>query len=323
MSRTDRRAEQAHARLTERLARVREVGDLVAGAPGRLPDPLAERLAATLDHAGARLGHGAAHTVVALAGATGSGKSSVFNALVGSDVAAVGVRRPTTSAAQAGVFAATGEVDHEVSGLLGWLQVDRRHVVGGPGAPELDGLVLLDLPDHDSTAADHRAEVDRLVAVVDAFVWVVDPQKYADAALHDGYLRRFSSHAAVTIVVLNQVDLLPDDQRRAVVEDLGRLLADDGLGDVRVLTASARTGEGVEQLRRELAARVAERRALVARLDADVDRLSDDLAREVGDRPPAAVPDGARRRLGSAFAGAAGADAVADAVGHAHRRRAA
>src|SRR5690606_30871711 len=53
------------------------------------------------------------------------------------------------------------------------------------------------------------------------------------------------------------------------------------------------------------------------------DRLGDELAREVGDRPPGPVPDAARRRLGAAFAGAAGADAVADAVGHAHRRRAA
>ena len=35
--------------------------------------------------------------VVALAGATGSGKSSLFNALVGEEVAQAGTRRPTTS----------------------------------------------------------------------------------------------------------------------------------------------------------------------------------------------------------------------------------
>ena len=35
--------------------------------------------------------------MVALAGATGSGKSSTFNALTGLDLAAIGVRRPTTS----------------------------------------------------------------------------------------------------------------------------------------------------------------------------------------------------------------------------------
>ena len=31
-------------------------------------------------------------------------------------------------------------------------------------------------------------EVDRLVQLVDMLIWVVDPQKYADAALHDRYL---------------------------------------------------------------------------------------------------------------------------------------
>ena len=99
--------------------------------------------------------------------------------------------------------------------------------------PTCDGLVLLDLPDHDSVEADHRAEVDRLVEVVDAFVWVVDPQKYADAALHQQYLRRFAGHAAVTIVVLNQIDLVPEGDRQGRVDDLARLLRDDGLDRVR------------------------------------------------------------------------------------------
>ena len=37
------------------------------------------------------------HTVIALAGATGSGKSSLFNALAGRDLAEIGAKRPTTS----------------------------------------------------------------------------------------------------------------------------------------------------------------------------------------------------------------------------------
>ena len=47
---------------------------------------------------------------------------------------------------------------------------------------DLDGLVLLDLPDHDSTEVAHHLEVDRLVQLADLLVWVLDPQKYADAA---------------------------------------------------------------------------------------------------------------------------------------------
>ena len=51
-------------------------------------------------------------------------------------------------------------------------------------------------------------EVDRLVQLVDMMIWVVDPQKYADAALHDRYLRPLAQHADVMMIVLNQADRL-------------------------------------------------------------------------------------------------------------------
>ncbi|CAN5849007.1 50S ribosome-binding GTPase [soil metagenome] len=310
----------------------------IAGlADGRLPPDVAVRAAATSKRARDRLAHGATHTVVALAGATGSGKSSTFNALAGSELAAVGVRRPTTSSTQAAVFTASGSLDADAARLLDWLGVRQRAVVVEPA---LAGLVLLDLPDHDSTSPSHRQEVDRLVRVVDVFIWVVAPQKYADAALHEGYLRRFSGHADVTLVVLNHVDALTPDARRAALEDLARLLDADGLavskagplakltgkltgtgGGVRLLGASALTGEGIDTLRRELAARLAERRALVARLDADVDWIADDVGAAIGHVRPAPVPAAATRRLGAALAAAGGVDGVVDAVADAHRIR--
>ena len=89
---------------------------------------------------------------------------------------------------------------------MDWLDVLRRHHMGSEDA--LDGLVLLDLPDHDSVRIEHRLEVDRLVEMVDMIVWVVDPQKYADAALHTRYLTPLASHSEVMTVVLNQVDRL-------------------------------------------------------------------------------------------------------------------
>ena len=85
--------------LAERLAALDEVVEL---GRGRLTEPVVADAARIAGKAGARLRLGAAHTVVALAGATGSGKSSLFNALAGEDVSAVGVRRPTTVAAHRG-----------------------------------------------------------------------------------------------------------------------------------------------------------------------------------------------------------------------------
>jgi GTP-binding protein EngB required for normal cell division len=300
-----RRADRAQDALRERLDRLQQIAEL-GSVPGRLPTDVTHGVTETATRAATRLGHGAAQTVVALAGATGSGKSSLFNTLAGRDIADVGVRRPTTSVAQAAVFDESGAIDVDTSALLDWLAVGRRHVVDGARGRELAGLVLLDLPDHDSTATEHRREVDRLVEVVDAFVWVVDPQKYADLALHEQYLRRFATHTAVTIVVLNQIDQVPEHARRPLVGDLDRLLREDGLRDVRILTTSTRTGEGLRELGRELAARAAERRAVVSRLLADVDAWGDRLALEVGDREPRPVDDASRRRLARAFAAAAG-----------------
>ncbi|CAM5423474.1 Putative GTPase OS=Streptomyces violarus OX=67380 GN=FHS41_003698 PE=4 SV=1 [Streptomyces violarus] len=84
----------------------------------------------------------------------------------------------------------------------------------GDGDSQLRGLVLIDLPDHDSAAVQHRERVDRILALVDAVIWVVDPEKYADAVLHERYLRPLAGHAEVMFVVLNQTDRLPARRRR-------------------------------------------------------------------------------------------------------------
>ncbi len=297
-------------RLRGRLDALQEIISLDAD---RLPAELRDRVVTTAANATARLGHGTAHTVVALAGATGSGKSSLFNAITGHDLAQTGVTRPTTSAARAAVFGA------DARPLLEWLQVPTSDLLDDAA---LDGLVLLDLPDHDSTAAAHRAEVERLVQVVDVLCWVVDPQKYADAVLHEGFLERFSGHGAVTLVLLNQADRLHTDDVRRCLAHLGELLAGDGLQGVRTMAVSATTGLGIADVRRELQARVAERRALVSRLDADLDWLAGDLGVSVGESNPAPVRAASRDRLVRAAATVAGVDTVADAVAGTYRQRA-
>jgi GTP-binding protein EngB required for normal cell division len=291
---------------------------VVVDAPGRVETSVLERAKKLRVLSNARLGHGTSQTVVALAGATGSGKSSLFNAVTGTDFATVGVRRPTTSQAFAVVF---GDGGNE---LLDWLGIPQRQRLQGESAvEELSGLVLVDLPDHDSTEAANRAEVERLVEVVDVFVWVVDPQKYADASLHDGFLQRFAGHSAVTIVVLNQVDRLTPSERTACIDDLTRLLVADGLSGVRVMGVSAISGEGIDALRRELGARVAERRALVRRLDADFDWLASDLLAAVGDSVPKALSASAVKNVVNAATEATGARAIEHAVDRSYRHRAA
>jgi len=291
--------------------RLGALAEAVALAEGRLDPATVEPARAVVQRAGERLGYGLEATVVALAGPTGAGKSTLFNVLAGRELSRTGVRRPTTAA----TTAAVGDgVDPE---LLDWLGVRSRHALDSGAA---EGLVLLDLPDFDSVEVAHRAEVDRLVRRVDLLVWVVDPQKYADAALHEHYLRPLAGHAAAMLVVLNQVDLL-GGQAGSARDDLGRILAASGLGDVPVLAVSARTGEGTEPLRRAIDERARSRAAALVRLGADVTAAAGQLSAVAGGGRAAGVDRRDREQLAAALATAAGVPAIVAAVESAHRHR--
>lgn len=259
--------------------------ELVRLTEHRVPTELTTRAVEITRRADQRLRLGE-QTVVALAGATGSGKSSLTNALAGTQVTTVGVRRPTTSTTLA---ISVGASNLE---LLDWLRITRRHEVAAPETG-LAQVVLLDLPDHDSVVTAHREEVDRLAHLVDQFVWVLDPQKYADDAVHAGYLRPLAGHRDVVSVVLNKADRLTPEALDECLTDLRRLLDEDGLGGVPLRATSTLTGLGIVELRRDLAGIAARKSAAHARLGADVDHVvagfEDACRGEAGAVPPRAV----------------------------------
>ena len=267
-----------------------------------------------------RLSLSPAHTVVALAGATGSGKSSLFNALAGLDLSEVGVRRPVTNAPHACVWGPDG-----AGPLLDWLSIPYDNRTGRESAldadtqVELRGLVLLDLPDHDSTQLAHRLEVDRLVELVDLLVWVLDPQKYADEAVHARYLRRLSRHAGVTVVALNQIDLLSRADQEACLADVRRLLDADGLRGVPLVPLSALRGDGMPELKAKITAAVGSRRTSLQRLAADLDDVADELAPLAGPEIREDVDRRTANRLYTTLAEAAGVAAVGEAVERGYR----
>ncbi|HEY8481476.1 MAG TPA: ABC transporter [Spirillospora sp.] len=309
--------------LNDRLA---ALDRLVQAGVGRLDQPVLDDAAALLDRAGQRLRLSGEHTVVTLAGGTGSGKSSLFNAICGLELSPTGMRRPMTSKAHACVWGLDG-----AGPLLDWLDVDKRHRYARASALDLDsadhslqGLVLIDLPDHDSVQAMHRAEVDRFVTIADLLVWVVDPQKYADAALHRNYIVPFARHTGVTLIVLNQVDRLAPDEIDDCVADLRRLLEAEGLADPRIVTTSAVAEGGTYGFREILVDAVAARRARIERLTADVDKVAERFADYRSPAEPPVTVDNARRAdLVQALTDAAGAPAVAEAMESAYELRAA
>nr|WP_037859722.1 YfjP family GTPase [Streptomyces sp. NRRL S-340] len=310
--------------LRSRLDALRE---LVGLSRTRLDNRTLAEAGRVLDEAAARRRLSGQHTVVAIAGATGSGKSQLFNALAGVPISETGVRRPTTAAPIACSWSDGAASLIDRLGIPGRL---RRRPVQGPDAdPQLRGLVLVDLPDHDSAAVQHREHVDRILGLVDAVIWVVDPEKYADAVLHERYLRPLAGHAEVMFVVLNQIDRLPGEAADQVLDDLRRLLDEDGiaLGEygepgATVLALSALTGDGIGELRESLGQFVAERGAAARRIAADVDAAAAHLRPVYATGRRAGLSEEAREEFAARLADAVGATAAGEAAERAWLRNA-
>ena len=236
------RASLADAGLSLHLDGIFEQREAAAAAVRQIDDYIRPRLA-DLD----------APLLAVVGGSTGSGKSTIVNALVGVATTRVGVIRPTTrqpilvhSPVDAGWFAS----DRILPGLA---RVRGRVSAAGtpasaagdtPEAARISELMLLeheavprslaiiDAPDIDSVADENRALAAQLLAAADLWLFVTTANRYADAVpwrLLEGAAAR-----SITVgVVLNRV---PPGATDEVLPDLRTMLADRGLADAPVFT---------------------------------------------------------------------------------------
>ncbi|WP_103061549.1 GTPase [Actinomyces qiguomingii] len=298
------------AHLQARLDRLRAALD---DCPTEIPASLSMPARDRLDEVAERLALGVDHTVVALFGGTGSGKSSLFNALTSLQFADVGARRPTTSLATA---CSWGD---DAAALLDFLEVvdDRRirreSLLDATDQDAFAGLVLLDVPDYDSVSTEHALQVNRLVPLADILVWVVDPQKYADAVLHEGYLRKLGARQEDMLVLVNQVDTLPAGGIDTLLADVRSLLAADGLEDVQVLPVSAVRGDNLGAVRELFLERVSRESNAARTASAQLDAIAMRLRPAAAAQPVATRPELADAAV-TALMHACGAQAVEDSV---------
>lgn len=303
---------------------VASLKEAISYGEGRVPETVLLDAAETLERLSQRRELSTEHTVIGFFGATGSGKSTLFNAIAGQNIALSAPTRPTTSTVQAAIWEAEGSEE-----LLDWLGIDKRvypqtqalategeatedngagggvaapnavtepapglfnrirRAVGGRGEmrTRTGGLILLDMPDFDSVTTTNRDLAARMMRYVDVLVWVVDPQKYADAVIHRDFMVPLAASGAQALCVLNQADKLAPAEVPAVLASLTRLLQAEGT-EAHLLAApiavSARTGEGVDVLR-DLLAQVAAAKSLsLQRTDAQLHATASQLRTYAG-----------------------------------------
>jgi tRNA U34 5-carboxymethylaminomethyl modifying GTPase MnmE/TrmE len=234
--------------------------------------------------------------VIAIAGGTGSGKSSILNAVAGAEIATVSRIRPHTDLPLAWIPEASGP---GLAALLDDVGIDKRVTHHATGHDPLAHVALVDLPDMDSVVGGHRRTVEDLLPRVDAILWVFDPNKYADPLVHETFLAPLSSYPEQFLFVLNQVDTVPGEDVPLLRSHLVAVLEADGFSTPEVLVTAARpdAGEpqGIEELRTFLEHEVDAKKVAKGKLVEDVRRAARDLASSALLWAPVAQGQGAER----------------------------
>ncbi|MDY5786480.1 GTPase domain-containing protein [Corynebacterium sp.] len=214
----------------------------------RLDGPAAKEAAALAtqldDYILPRLANVDAPLLAVVGGSTGSGKSTLVNAILGEQVTNPGVIRPTTRQPILVANPADADWFNSPQVLPG---LARSHGAGDEQSTALrvvitdaipTGLALLDAPDFDSIDDRNRALSSQLLAAADLWMFITTPARYADNLVWS-FLNDAAGRSIEVAVVLNRLD---DDAAATVPDDLKRMMAEAGLGSAPVFTVGFFSG---------------------------------------------------------------------------------
>ena len=172
-------------------------------------------------------------------GSTGAGKSTLVNSLVGRQVSAPGVLRPTTRSPVLVHNPADVDWFDKARILPGLARTTRA--TGDPGALQLvadpqvpEGLAILDAPDIDSVEERNRTLATELLAAADLWLFVTSAARYADQVPW-GFLKAAAERSTAVAVVL---DRTAPDAVAEVSGHLARMLTAQGLRSSPLFTVT-------------------------------------------------------------------------------------
>lgn len=175
--------------------------------------------------------------LMAVGGSTGAGKSTLVNTLVGDNITAAGLLRPTTRTPVLVCHPADEEwfLDGEVLPDLPRATGERRDTSAltiRTSSGMQRGLAILDTPDIDSVEVANHELAAQLLGAADLWLFVTTAARYADAVPWE-YLEIAKERGAALAIVINRI---PPGGSDEVVTDFVAMLDEHALGETPVFS---------------------------------------------------------------------------------------